>query len=304
MASRRLVWILLALAVAASAGAAVYALGPIRAAAAERGQSAPTVAPTGLAGVASDSTDAGSAPATAVPATARPTVTGPPDAPTAGPTAPPTARSIAPAGSAPAAGCPEGDRQREVEGSLAQLGDYGPVTVDGTQSPLDCTAIKKFQTRYGISPAQGRAGATTAGVARRIATSVTATERAKCAVGGSSLTICVDLTQQTSWAVRDGAVVWGPTVIRSGMAGFKTPTGTYRIVGRASREWSVPYKVWMPYWQAFNGGIGLHETTTNIHQTSIGSHGCVNLLHADAVALWNLTALGTTVTVFGNRPGT
>jgi lipoprotein-anchoring transpeptidase ErfK/SrfK len=62
--------------------------------------------------------------------------------------------------------------------------------------------------------------------------------------------------------------------------------------------------VWLPWWQAFNGGIGFHETTTYIHDGSIGSHGCVNLLHADAVSLWNLTTVGTAVRVFGSRPGT
>jgi lipoprotein-anchoring transpeptidase ErfK/SrfK len=200
--------------------------------------------------------------------------------------------------------CQGGERQREVEGALAKIDEYGAVTVDGVQTAADCALIKKFQARYGVSPAKGVAGPTTANVARRIATSMSAEEQAKCAAGGPALTICVDLTQQTAWAVRDGAVVWGPTVIRTGMAGgYQTPTGTYRIFGRAKREWSVPYKVWLPYWQAFNGGIGFHETTTYLHD-SFGSHGCVNLLHSDAVSLWNLSTVGTTVKVFGRRPGT
>ncbi|MGC9669077.1 L,D-transpeptidase family protein [Planosporangium sp. 12N6] len=201
--------------------------------------------------------------------------------------------------------CRDGERQQEVESYLARLDGYGPVVVDGVQTAADCAAISKFQDRYGISPAEGRAGPTTAGVARRIVTSMDAEERAKCRVDGPALTICVDLTQQTAWAVRNGAVVWGPTVIRTGMrGGYQTPTGTYRIYGRNQREWSVPYKVWLPYWQAFNGGIGFHETTTYIHDGALGSHGCVNLLHADAVALWKLGSVGTTVQVFGNRPGT
>jgi peptidoglycan hydrolase-like protein with peptidoglycan-binding domain len=192
-----------------------------------------------------------------------------------------------------------------VETALAQIDGYGPVTVDGVQSAEDCAAIRKFQTRYGISPAQGRAGSTTADLARRIATSHSAAERARCSAGGPALTICVDLTQQTAWAVRDGSVVWGPTVIRTGMGGgYQTPAGTYRIFARAAREWSVPYRVWLPYWQAFNGGMGFHETTTYIHEGSIGSHGCINLLHADAVSLWNLATTGTPVDIFGNRPGT
>jgi lipoprotein-anchoring transpeptidase ErfK/SrfK len=195
-----------------------------------------------------------------------------------------------------------------VEASLAEIGAYGTVTADGAQSDEDCATIKKFQARFGISPAAGRAGPATADVARRIAVSQGAEEQARCTAGGSALTICVDLTQQTAWAVRDGSVVWGPTVIRSGQQhikdGEKTPTGTYKIYGKNKQEWSLPFKVWLPYWQAFNGGIGFHQTTTYIHDGWAGSHGCVNLLPDDAVALWKLTSVGTTVKVFGNRPGT
>jgi lipoprotein-anchoring transpeptidase ErfK/SrfK len=282
-----------AVAAAVLSGAGACAFGPARAAASQEER---PVAATGTTGAGASPGPIGSVPSPS------PTRSATKSAPSKDPTsAPPPA----PATSKPPAGCPQGERQRDVETALARIDGYGPVTVDGVQSAEDCAAIRKFQTRYGISPAEGRAGPTTADVARRIATSHTADERAKCQPGGSALTICVDLTQQTAWAVRDGAVVWGPTVIRTGMSGgYQTPTGTYRIYGRATREWSDPYQVWLPYWQAFNGGIGFHETTTYIHNGAIGSHGCVNLLHADAVSLWKLGSVGTTVKVFGRRPGT
>jgi L,D-transpeptidase catalytic domain len=203
----------------------------------------------------------------------------------------------------PSSDCAQGDRQLDVETALAQIGAYGPVTVDGHQSAADCLAIKKFQQRFGISPANGKAGTTTAGVARRIAVSMTAAELARCGAG-AGLTACVDLTQQTVWVVREGAVVFGPTVTRTGMAGFRTPAGTYRITFRNIKEWSDKYKVWLPYWQHFTLGMGFHATTTYIHNMSIGSHGCVNLLAGDARAMWGLINYGTTVRVFGLRPGT
>ncbi|MGR6316843.1 L,D-transpeptidase family protein [Micromonospora soli] len=196
-------------------------------------------------------------------------------------------------------GCPRGEHQRAVETYLARLGGFGKVTVDGKQSAADCTAIKKFQRRYGISPAAGRAGATTYDVAKRLAT--TDVHRCK---AGSGLTFCVDLTHQTVWAMRGGKVIMGPTVTRTGMSGYATPSGTYHVGGRNLREWSNPYEVWLPYWQQFTGGIGFHETTTYLHNKSIGSHGCVNLLHRDAVRLWELGSIGTRVSVFGRRPGT
>ena len=104
--------------------------------------------------------------------------------------------------------------------------------------------------------------------------------------------------------MRAGTVVMKPTVVRTGKPGYATPTGTYHIGWRNLREWSDPYEVWMPYWQQFTGGIGFHETPSYLHNKSIGSHGCVNLLHADAVRLWELGKVGTRVYVFGRRPGT
>lgn len=196
-------------------------------------------------------------------------------------------------------GCAQGDRQREVENYLVQLGGFGELTVDGVQSAADCDAIKKFQQRYGIRPAEGRAGPTTADVARRLAS----TETGQCQVAAGT-TVCVDLSLQTVWVIRDGTVVLGPTVTRTGMRGFRTPAGTFRINFRNVKEWSDPYEVWLPYWQHFYDGMGFHEATTYIHDASIGSHGCVNLLHADAVKLWELAQVGTRVYLFGVRPGT
>jgi lipoprotein-anchoring transpeptidase ErfK/SrfK len=199
--------------------------------------------------------------------------------------------------------CPQGEKQRDVEVALAAIGGYGPVTVDGVQTDADCAAIVKFQQRFGISPANGRAGPSTGDVARRIAASHTPQGRAGCKTGGG-LTACVNLTLQTAWVVRDGAVVWGPTVVRTGYRGYATPIGTYKVRFRNIKEWSDPYEVWMPYWQAFNGGIGFHETVSYIHNGGAGSHGCVNLLRSDARSLWGLIGVGTTVYVFGRRPGT
>ncbi|MFC3503934.1 L,D-transpeptidase family protein [Micromonospora krabiensis] len=197
------------------------------------------------------------------------------------------------------AGCPQGEQQRAVETYLAQLGGFGAVTVDGKQSPADCAAIKKFQKRYDIRPAQGRAGPTTYDVAKRLATTDTSRCRA-----GSGTTFCIDLTRQTTWVMRDGKVLVKPTVTRTGMAGYRTPAGTFTINFRNIKEWSDPYEVWLPYWQHFTQGMGFHETTTYLHNMSIGSHGCVNLLHADAVRYWELGKVGSRVVLIGRRPGT
>jgi lipoprotein-anchoring transpeptidase ErfK/SrfK len=275
-----------------SVGAGANAFGPARTGSASLPEPAAAAGTTGAgasSGAGPSTVSGGAAPGTATPST-------PAAPPPAGPRTPPPSKK-------PSGDCAQGERQLEVETALAQIGEYGPVTVDGHQSAADCAAIRKFQQRFGISPANGRAGVTTGNVARRIAVSRTSAEQARCGAGGG-LTACVDLTQQTVWVVRDGAVVFGPTVTRTGMAGFATPAGTYRINFRNLKEWSDKYQVWLPYWQHFTLGMGFHATTTYIHNMSIGSHGCVNLLAGDARTMWGMINYGTTVRVFGQRPGT
>ncbi|QGN45751.1 L,D-transpeptidase family protein [Micromonospora sp. WMMC415] len=228
------------------------------------------------------------------PATSSPTTTR--SSPTAEPK--PSRTAPRPSGSPSPAGCPQGEHQRQVETYLTRLGGFGTVTVDGRQSAADCAAIKRFQRRYDIRPAHGRAGPTTYDVAKRLAT----TDTDVCG-DRPGLTFCVDLTRQTTWVKRDGRVIVKPTVTRTGMAGFRTPAGTFTIDRRNVKEWSNPYEVWLPYWQHFTRGMGFHETTTYLHDGSIGSHGCVNLLHSDAVRYWELGRVGSRVVLVGSRSG-
>ncbi len=201
---------------------------------------------------------------------------------------------------AAAASCATGKYQKQVEGYLKKLGGFGAVTVDGKQSAADCKAIKKFQTRYGIKPAAGLAGPTTHGVAKRLA----ATKTSACKAKKTGVTFCVDLTHQTTFVMKNGKVHQKPTVIRSGMKGYRTPAGTYKINKRTKKEWSEPYEVWLPYWQHFVGGMGYHQTTTYIHDAWRGSHGCINVLPADAKKYYSIGKIGSTVKVFGRRSGT
>ncbi|MGH8791847.1 MAG: L,D-transpeptidase [Stackebrandtia sp.] len=192
-----------------------------------------------------------------------------------------------------------GEYQEDLEGYLAELGGYGEVFVDGEQSKEDCDAITAFQERFGISPAEGYAGDVTYRVAKRLVES----DLDECD-SGDGLTVCVDLTHQTLWVADGDEVVFGPTVVRTGMAGYATQPGTHEITNKAESEWSKPYKVWLPYWQHFYMGQGLHQTTTYIHDEWNGSHGCVNLLPDDAVELYEMLDVGDQLHIFGRRPGT
>lgn len=201
---------------------------------------------------------------------------------------------------AAAASCATGKYQKQVEGYLKKIGGYGTVSVDGKQSAADCKAIKKFQTRFGIRPAAGLAGPTTNGVAQRLA----ATKTSACKAKKSGYTFCVNLTLQTTWVMKSGKVYAKPTVTRTGMKDYRTPSGTFKINKRTKKEWSDPYEVWLPYWQRFSGGKGFHETTTYIHDAWRGSHGCVNLLPADARKYYGIGRIGMTVKLIGRRSGT
>ncbi|MEU8296302.1 L,D-transpeptidase family protein [Micromonospora sp. NPDC048909] len=284
---------LVALVVVTLVGAGACALDP-----STGGSGGGGAAPAGAAEQASGAsaapgTDQRDQPATTTPEPTASRTTPPKPRPSPTRTAPKPATSTTPAG------CPQGEQQRAVETYLAQLGGFGAVTVDGRQSAADCAAIKKFQQRYDIRPAAGRAGPTTYDVAKRLATTDTSRCRA-----GSGTTFCIDLTRQTTWVMRNGKVLVKPTVTRTGMSGYRTPAGTFTINYRNVKEWSNPYEVWLPYWQHFTQGMGFHETTTYLHNKSIGSHGCVNLLHRDAVRYWELGKVGSRVVLIGRRPGT
>jgi lipoprotein-anchoring transpeptidase ErfK/SrfK len=164
---------------------------------------------------------------------------------------------------------------------------------------VDCATIKKFQARYGIQGA-GQAGPVSGKVVARLD---------KAALGncdaGAGTTVCLDLTSQTMWVVRAGAVVLGPVPIRTGRAGLTTPAGHFRIGNKKKNTISTIYKVPLPYWQQFNADMGFHQTPSYLYEgDSPGSHGCVNVLRRDAMALYKLTKVGTPVHIFGRKPGT
>jgi lipoprotein-anchoring transpeptidase ErfK/SrfK len=242
----------------------------------------------------------------ATPTPAATDVTDPSVEPSVDPTSTPTSTPSTPKGPPP---CPAGKYQLEIEQALAKIGSYGPITVDGVQSKQDCTTIANFQKRMGIGMWQGQRtddeapngtpGKTTRDVAVRIA----ATDTSQCPLSDHPQA-CVDLTHQTFYVVSQGQVILGPTVTRTGKPGFRTPSGKFHVIWRSLKAWSNPYSVWLPYWQNFYGGDGLHETTTYIHNTAIGSHGCVNLLHDDAKLAYELLDGKSTVYLYGRRPGT
>ncbi len=194
-----------------------------------------------------------------------------------------------------------GPGQRDVEAYLAtRTALFGKVTADAKQSAADCTAIAAFQ-RWAQVPSQtGFADTTTGFLARQLAS----VKFDQCGAPGDRTTVCVDLTNQVMWVVRSGRVILGPTTARSGRPGQLTPTGQFKITQKKVSTISSEYGTPLPYWERFVDDIGFHQADTPMYAAIPGSFGCINLLERDAKALYGLTEIGTTVKVFGKKPGT
>lgn len=205
---------------------------------------------------------------------------------------------LSPAASASAAASciPQtGTYQRQVEAFLK-------LPVDGKASLADCIAVQKFQTRYDVRPNAGYAGPLTYSIVTRLATA----HYADCKAPKSGRKVCVDLSSQVMWVLEGTKRIHGPTPIRTGRKGLATPAGNFTIGEKKVDGFSTIFKVPLPYWQRIYKDMGFHETTTYLYDSRIpGSHGCTNLLPADAKQLFALTtAKKTPVQVFGRKPGT
>lgn len=124
----------------------------------------------------------------------------------------------------------------------------------------------------------------------------------------------VDLASQHAYFYQDMQVVWDSPIV-SGTAidpERVTPTGLFslnykqtdRILrGKIDPKTKKPaYESHVDFWMPFNGGIGLHDATWRnkfggtIYQKN-GSHGCINLPHDKAAALYSLINKGTIIVV-------
>lgn len=92
--------------------------------------------------------------------------------------------------------------------------------------------------------------------------------------------------------------------ISSGKAGYRTPTGHYRISSKNPRAYSSKYGLYMPYWMAFTGaGHGIHELPEwpggykegANHLGIRVSHGCVRLGVGAAGHAYGWSPIGTPV---------
>ncbi|AXG79908.1 L,D-transpeptidase family protein [Streptomyces paludis] len=204
-----------------------------------------------------------------------------------------------PAAAASACTAGVGPYQKQVEKFLGR-------PVDGKQSTADCTAIRGFQSKHGITPTAGYAGPVTWGVMdlmnQQKAAGKDPNKAGKCPTNKGRIA-CVDLTRQLSW-IQDGKkLAYGPVPVRTGRKGYATRTGLKKVYWRNKDHVSTIYNVPMPYSQFFDGGQAFHSVKLSMWNPP-GSHGCVNMTTADAKKYWSMLKTGTAVYVYGRKPGT
>ncbi|OJY43558.1 MAG: hypothetical protein BGP03_25675 [Pseudonocardia sp. 73-21] len=104
---------------------------------------------------------------------------------------------------------------------------------------------------------------------------------------------CVDLSARRAWLIRNGVVQYGPVPITSGRAGYRTPTGTYRVTFKdIDHRSSIFNDAPMPNSVFFNGGIAFHQGSL-----SVLSHGCIHLSRAASATFYRSLSPGDVVQV-------
>ncbi|MGW6564656.1 L,D-transpeptidase family protein [Streptomyces sp. NPDC054975] len=186
-----------------------------------------------------------------------------------------------------------GPHQRRVEKLLK-------LKVDGKQSTADCKAIRAFQVKEKIKPANGYAGPVTWARAELLAARKNPNAAGKCPVKSYTVA-CVDLDRELMWVQKGSKVVFGVVNVRSGRPGYRTRTGWKKVYWRHKDHWSSLYNTPMPYSQFFDGGRAFHAVYGQL-ATPTGSRGCVNLSHANAKRLWDVLRKGDRVYIWGKRP--
>lgn len=172
--------------------------------------------------------------------------------------------------------------------SSSDLRDIAGDTLSDAQSAVD-DALGYLPDIPGVSPAPAPSPSPSLQPAPRPSTGCSAQAKA-----------CISLTDQSAWLQSDGTITRGPVPMSSGRAGYETPAGLTRVTRKIIDEWSNTYAAPMPYSVYFSAGSGYpHDIGIAFHEgdPNVMSHGCIHLLHDDAVAFFNTLQVGDYVDV-------
>ena len=140
----------------------------------------------------------------------------------------------------------------ELERRLVTLGFLDKAQADGRENAATFNAAMAFQKWAGIGR-DGKIGPITRKAldgARR------PTPRTQ---GRKGKRVEVLLDRQLLLLIGDNTVV-RVLHISSGRPGYATPTGRFAVTRKFTRDWSVPYAVWLPWASYFVGGVAFHES--------------------------------------------
>lgn len=112
--------------------------------------------------------------------------------------------------------------------------------------------------------------------------------------------LVVSLPLQRAYVYRGGKLIGGTTV-STGMAGYDTPAGDYRVLQKREKHESNIYdSAPMPFMQRLTwDGIALHGGSI---PGGPASHGCVRLPRTFASKLYGVTDLGARVLIVDESP--
>lgn len=188
---------------------------------------------------------------------------------------------------------PVSSAARSVQQRLADLGYLQPGNVDGKAGPATATAITGFQKwqgldRTGVADAKTRAALSRA----QLPTPIT---KGPADPKGRRIEILLD--RQLVLAIQDDEVVRAIDA-STGKPSTPTPPGSFKIYGQFPKWWSVPFREWLLFASAFNGGIAMHQYPDVPAYPA--SHGCVRMTQYDAPWLFKFVSVGTPVRVIAS----
>jgi lipoprotein-anchoring transpeptidase ErfK/SrfK len=112
--------------------------------------------------------------------------------------------------------------------------------------------------------------------------------------------LVVSLPMQMVFVYRAGTLI-GAATVSTGMPGYETPPGRFRILQKREKHFSNQYdNAPMPFMQRLTwSGVALHAGAI---PGKPASHGCVRLPKTFAAKLYGATSLGATVLIVDEAP--
>jgi hypothetical protein len=173
-----------------------------------------------------------------------------------------------------------------VQKRLSELKFLPLSEIDGNPGPRTRDAVTAFQQWNGLLP-DGVAGPQTLSKLR---------EGMAPRPGNNGPARRIEIYRATGVTLLvDGGTLRRAVHSSAGKRGYETPRGSYRIQRKLPKDWSRPYRTWMPYASYFRGGYALHAGAV---PTYPASHGCVRLTSWDAADVYRFATVGTTVVVY------